>query len=153
MKAWVFIPGYRKSYKESNAVLIAGPAQLVTQWVEYNILFILDRALSHYGISPHLFVLLPRNLFKGKECLLELGLNINWKGLFLTGGKLLWAGVHSSLPIPGGNTPQQKGCSDITWGPGVNPLKEILEMGLSQLTTLSAEGMNPRRSVIELGFN
>ena len=77
---------------------------MVTQWVEYNILFILDRALSYYLTSPNLFVLLHRNLFKGKECLLEFGLNINWKGLFSTGGAIMsW--VHSSLPIPGGNTP------------------------------------------------
>ena len=69
--------------------LIAGPAQTVTQWVKYNILFILDRALSYYGISPDLFVLLHRNLFKEQGCLLEFGLIINSKGLFLTGGKLL----------------------------------------------------------------
>ena len=79
----------RKRHEESNMDLIAGPAQMVTQWVKYNILFILDRPLSHYGISPDLFVLLPRKLFNGKECLFEFGLNINWKGLFFTGGKLL----------------------------------------------------------------
>ena len=107
--------------------MIAGPAQMVTQWVEYNILFILDRALSHYLTSPNLFVLLHRNLFKGKECLLEFGLNINWKGLFLTGGAIMsW--VHSSLPIPGGNTPHPtERVQGYHWG--VNPQQGILEMG------------------------
>ena len=36
-----FHSGCRKSDEESNMELIAGPAQMVTQWAEYNILFIL----------------------------------------------------------------------------------------------------------------
>ena len=36
-----FHSGQRKRDEESKVGLVAGPAQLVTQWAEYNILFIL----------------------------------------------------------------------------------------------------------------
>ena len=88
-----------------GAKAIAGPVQLVSQWAKYNSPFILAFAflLRDYSrFTPDL----PKEVFPStveNSCLAFIE-NVNLS-LFPTERALLWDPVHSSPPIPGGESP------------------------------------------------
>ena len=99
---------YTRGFSLSSQA-IAGPVQLVSQWAKYNSPFILAFAflLRDYSrFTPDL----PKEVFPStveNSCLAFIE-NVNLS-LFPTERALLWDPVHSSPPIPGGESPALEG--------------------------------------------